>query len=286
MASSYVVRYGQMRFLGEFSGPERPGASPGAAGRHPERSRHGAGRGALPGHRPDGAVPRESGPGGDPPRRLARGPGGRGPARRRPGGRVRRLPASSSPSAGSRWTWSTSRSSSAASGWSSTTWPRSGSTSASWSRTWPAPSRPGSRCARSASATRPSSWPITAIAASRSAATPTCRGCPRSRCGWPSSKKRRSTPRKSRGGVVGSSAACDTSLIPTKLSSANCRPSAREWSPTMVRAGSWLWKSSPSKVVVEFEDRRRIVIAPDEILGVEKSKARPLRDEDDDRIER
>ncbi len=30
------------------------------------------------------------------------------------------------------------------------------------------------------------------------------------------------------------------------------------------------------KVVVEFEDRRRIVVGPNEILGVEKSKARPL----------
>ena len=30
------------------------------------------------------------------------------------------------------------------------------------------------------------------------------------------------------------------------------------------------------KVVVEFEDRRRTVVAPDEILGVEKSKTRPL----------
>ena len=39
------------------------------------------------------------------------------------------------------------------------------------------------------------------------------------------------------------------------------------------------------KVVVEFEDRRRIVVGPDEILGVEKAKARPLKDEDDDRIE-
>jgi len=39
------------------------------------------------------------------------------------------------------------------------------------------------------------------------------------------------------------------------------------------------------KVVVEFEDRRRVVVGPDEILGVEKSKARPLTDEDDDRIE-
>ncbi|WP_020466559.1 PSP1 domain-containing protein [Singulisphaera acidiphila] len=39
------------------------------------------------------------------------------------------------------------------------------------------------------------------------------------------------------------------------------------------------------KVVVEFEDRRRIVVSSDEILGVEKSKARPLKDEDDDRIE-
>jgi cell fate regulator YaaT (PSP1 superfamily) len=36
------------------------------------------------------------------------------------------------------------------------------------------------------------------------------------------------------------------------------------------------------KVVVEFEDRRRIVVAQDEILGVEKSKARTLKDEDDD----
>ena len=39
------------------------------------------------------------------------------------------------------------------------------------------------------------------------------------------------------------------------------------------------------KVVVEFEDRRRIVVGHDEILGVEKSKTRPLKDEDDDRVE-
>jgi cell fate regulator YaaT (PSP1 superfamily) len=38
------------------------------------------------------------------------------------------------------------------------------------------------------------------------------------------------------------------------------------------------------KVVVEFEDRRRVVVGPDEILGVEK-KARPLKDEDDERID-
>jgi cell fate regulator YaaT (PSP1 superfamily) len=36
------------------------------------------------------------------------------------------------------------------------------------------------------------------------------------------------------------------------------------------------------KVVVEFEDRRRTVVGHDEILGIEKSKTRPLRDEDDD----
>lgn len=36
------------------------------------------------------------------------------------------------------------------------------------------------------------------------------------------------------------------------------------------------------KVVVEFEDRRRTVVGHDEILGVEKSKQRPLRDEDED----
>ena len=39
------------------------------------------------------------------------------------------------------------------------------------------------------------------------------------------------------------------------------------------------------KVVVEFEDRRRTVVGADEILGVEKANPRPLRDEDDDRIE-
>jgi cell fate regulator YaaT (PSP1 superfamily) len=36
------------------------------------------------------------------------------------------------------------------------------------------------------------------------------------------------------------------------------------------------------KVVIEFEDRRRIVVPSDDILGVEKSKARTLKDEDDD----
>jgi cell fate regulator YaaT (PSP1 superfamily) len=40
------------------------------------------------------------------------------------------------------------------------------------------------------------------------------------------------------------------------------------------------------KVVVEFEDRRRIVVGHDEILGVEKTKAPLLKDEDDDRDER
>ena len=38
------------------------------------------------------------------------------------------------------------------------------------------------------------------------------------------------------------------------------------------------------KVVVEFEDRRRVVVRGDDILGVE-SKARPQRHDDDDRIE-
>jgi cell fate regulator YaaT (PSP1 superfamily) len=40
------------------------------------------------------------------------------------------------------------------------------------------------------------------------------------------------------------------------------------------------------KVVVEFEDRRRLVVGSDEILGVETSKSRPLKDEDEDRCER
>jgi cell fate regulator YaaT (PSP1 superfamily) len=35
------------------------------------------------------------------------------------------------------------------------------------------------------------------------------------------------------------------------------------------------------KAVVELEDRRKIVIAQDEILGVEKAKPRPIKDEDD-----
>jgi cell fate regulator YaaT (PSP1 superfamily) len=39
------------------------------------------------------------------------------------------------------------------------------------------------------------------------------------------------------------------------------------------------------KVVVEFEDRRRLLVSGDDILGVE-SKSRPQRDEDDDRVER
>jgi cell fate regulator YaaT (PSP1 superfamily) len=39
------------------------------------------------------------------------------------------------------------------------------------------------------------------------------------------------------------------------------------------------------KAVVEYEDRRRIIVGHDEILGVEKYKARPLKDEDDDRVE-
>jgi cell fate regulator YaaT (PSP1 superfamily) len=38
------------------------------------------------------------------------------------------------------------------------------------------------------------------------------------------------------------------------------------------------------KAVIELEDRRRIVVAQDEILGVEKSKPRPLKDEDDDDV--
>lgn len=39
------------------------------------------------------------------------------------------------------------------------------------------------------------------------------------------------------------------------------------------------------KVVVELDDHRRIVVGKDEILGVEKSKIRPTRDDDDDLIE-
>lgn len=38
------------------------------------------------------------------------------------------------------------------------------------------------------------------------------------------------------------------------------------------------------KVVVEFEDHRRAIVDPLEILGIEK-KAKPIRDEDDERVE-
>jgi cell fate regulator YaaT (PSP1 superfamily) len=39
------------------------------------------------------------------------------------------------------------------------------------------------------------------------------------------------------------------------------------------------------KVVVELEDHRRVIVGRDEILNVEVLKARPLKDEDDDRVE-
>ncbi len=39
------------------------------------------------------------------------------------------------------------------------------------------------------------------------------------------------------------------------------------------------------KVVVEFEDRRRTLVTADEVLGVEKSPRRTTQDEDDDRLE-
>ena len=39
------------------------------------------------------------------------------------------------------------------------------------------------------------------------------------------------------------------------------------------------------KIVVELEDHRRIVVGKEDIFGIEKSKPRPSQDEDDDRIE-
>ena len=39
------------------------------------------------------------------------------------------------------------------------------------------------------------------------------------------------------------------------------------------------------KIVVELEDHRRVVVGKAEVLGVEKPKSRPTRDEDDDRFE-
>jgi cell fate regulator YaaT (PSP1 superfamily) len=39
------------------------------------------------------------------------------------------------------------------------------------------------------------------------------------------------------------------------------------------------------KIVIELEDHRRIFVGKEEILGVEKSKHRPIHDEDDDDVE-
>ena len=44
-------------------------------------------------------------------------------------------------------------------------------------------------------------------------------------------------------------------------------------------------ESLSQKVVVEFEDRRRVVVGADEILGVEKKGNTPLKDDDDDRAD-
>jgi len=192
MAESYIVRCGQMRQLGEYSGL--------AGQEHPRgqrvivRSDRGTELGEVlcPATERSAAFLENPARGeilrpGAPPPPLGRGR----PAWSRARSRGSPPAWSSSPSGGSRWIWSTLRRSSAVSGWSSTTSRRSGSISANSSRTWPARSRPASRCGRSASETRPSSWPITATAASPSAATPTCRACRRFRCAWPRCRKRR-----------------------------------------------------------------------------------------------
>jgi len=62
--------------------------------------------------------------------------------------------------------------------------------------------------------------------------------------------------------------------------------------PGVITAGSfrtdgewvfWDVRDPSMAVVIELEDQRRVVVGPDEILGVERSKAHPLPAEDDDR---
>ena len=61
---------------------------------------------------------------------------------------------------------------------------------------------------------------------------------------------------------------------------------ARVITPFGARPGPGPGNFLAQKVVVEFEDRRRVVVASRDILGVEKSKpARPPQDEDDDRVD-
>ena len=113
MANEYVVRYGQMRFLGEYTGLD--GQEHPRGQRVVVRSDRGTELGEVlcPATDRDGAVPGEPGPGRDPPACLGRGPAAKEPGW--PSARRTASPpaASSSPGAGSRWTWSTSRRSSA-----------------------------------------------------------------------------------------------------------------------------------------------------------------------------
>ena len=73
-------------------------------------------------------------------------------------------------------------------GWSSTSPPKAASTSGNSCGSWRRSSGRASRCARSASATRPGCSAATARAAGRCAARRGCRSSSRSRSRWPSSR--------------------------------------------------------------------------------------------------
>jgi len=123
-----------------------------------------------------------------------RGPGGRATAGRAPKdgfAACREL----SPGAACSWTWSMSRRSSRRERMVFITWPRNASIFASWSRIWHAPSRPGSSCGQIGVRDEAKLLADYGDCASPFVAIPTCRRCPRLRCGWQKSKKRRSTPR-------------------------------------------------------------------------------------------
>ena len=152
-------------------GPGGTGPPAGPEGRRSQRSRYRARGCPLCGIGSDDSIHAEPGPWGNPPPRHHRGRGPADPSRRGIGSRTSALARSSSPNVGSRWISWTSRSFTVANASSSITWPRSASIFANWSRIWRVPCARGSRCGRSGSVTRPSCWPITEIAASRSVAT-------------------------------------------------------------------------------------------------------------------
>ena len=118
--------------------------------------------------------------------------------------------------------------------------------------------------------TRRSYSQTTATVVSRSAAIRIFPGCPLFQCGWRSFRRQPWIRRKSQDGVVDSNAACVTSSIPIRRE--------RELPPLGSRVVTQRGQGRimaieilAQKLVVEFEDRRRTIVGRDEILGVEKA---------------